>query len=125
MPARINAQRVRQGRTALSEDADAAPLYANLIFHSLAHRYAEVLAEIARITGHKPERICVAGGGSRNDFLNELTAQATGLRVERCAVESSTLGNFAVQLARLAQGSDGVTAGAIGEQARVLATAMA
>jgi rhamnulokinase len=128
MPARINAQRVRNGAAALSTDCDAAPLYANLIFRSLAARYGERLADIARITGRRPERICVVGGGSRNDFLNDLTAAATGIPVERCSVESSTLGNFSVQLARMQSDSqeqqdDGVSANSIAEQARILAGA--
>lgn len=123
MPARINEQRRRQGSMLLSEEPDAAPLYANLIFRSLAQRYATVLADIARLTGQRAERICVVGGASRNEYLNNLTAAATGIPVERCAVESSTLGNFAVQLARLAQSTDGVTADAIAEHARMLAEA--
>jgi rhamnulokinase len=123
MPARINAQRRRQGVMLLPEEPDAAPLYANLIFRSLAQRYATLLTEIGRIAGRKLERICVVGGGSRNEFLNALTAGATGLSVERCAVESATLGNFAVQLARLDQNIDGVSAEAIALHAKTLADA--
>jgi rhamnulokinase len=128
MPARINAQRRRHGRSPLPEGFDAAPHYANLIFHSLAHRYAALLTDIARISGHRAERICIVGGGSRNDFLNELTADAAEIPVERHAVESSTLGNFAVQLASLnsvsqPQTTDGVSAASIAEQARRLAPA--
>jgi len=41
------------------------------------------------------------GGGSQNEFLNELTARATGLPVVRAGTEGSTVGNFAVQLATL------------------------
>ena len=123
MPARINTQRVRQGAAALSTDCDAAPLFANLIFRSLAARYGSLLTDIARITDRRPERICVVGGGSRNDFLNDLTAAAAGIPVERCSVESSTLGNFAVQMARLAQNTDGVSADSVSEQARILASA--
>ena len=123
MPARINAQRRRLGAQPLSTDPDAAPLYANLIFRSLAARYSTVLADIAGLTGRRPDRICIVGGGSRNDLLNDLTAQATGLPVERGSVESTTLGNFAVQLARLGQTTDGVSAASIAAQARVLADA--
>ncbi|HEX3662861.1 MAG TPA: FGGY-family carbohydrate kinase [Acidobacteriaceae bacterium] len=128
MPARINAQRRRHGLPPLSDGCDAAPDYANLIFHSLAHRYASLLDDIARITGHRAERICIVGGGSRNDYLNDLTAQAAKIPVERHAVESSTLGNFAVQLARLhslsgSQTTDGVSALAVAEQAHRLANA--
>jgi rhamnulokinase len=122
MPKRINAQRKRRGLAALAEGGNAAPAYANLIFHSLAGRYAAVLKEIEELTGRRPERICVVGGGNRNEYLNALTAQATGLPVERGAAESSTIGNFAVQWARLEQTTDGVAQGAIAEKARALRT---
>lgn len=125
MPARINLQRRRHGLPALPEGCDAAPDYANLIFHSLAHRYASLLDDIARITGHRAQRLCIVGGGSRNDYLNELTAQTAGIPVERHAVESSALGNFALQLARLAQSTDGVSAESIAEHALRLTHASA
>ena len=126
MPARINAQRRRRGLPSFPDGCEAAPQYANLIFHSLAQRYASVLADIARIAGRQAERLCIVGGGSRNEYLNELTAQATGIPVERHAVESSTLGNFAVQLACLnapnsPHPTDGVSAEAIAAQVRRLA----
>ncbi|HUB30661.1 MAG TPA: FGGY-family carbohydrate kinase [Terracidiphilus sp.] len=113
MPARMNEQRRRRGLRALPEGCDAAPHYANLIFHSLAHRYGAVLREIEMLTGKQPRRICVVGGGNRNDYLNTLTENATGLPVVRCAAESSTLGNFAVQLARLEQDIDEISESAI------------
>jgi rhamnulokinase len=57
------------------------------------------------MTAQRPKRICVVGGGSQNEYLNELTSRSTGLPVQRCSVESSTLGNFAIQWARIEQGS--------------------
>jgi rhamnulokinase len=45
------------------------------------------------------ESIHVLGGGSRNKLLTELTAERTGLQVDDGEPESSTIGNFAVQLA--------------------------
>ncbi|MGA7523298.1 MAG: FGGY family carbohydrate kinase [Acidobacteriaceae bacterium] len=123
MPARINAQRRRHALPPLTYGCDAAPDYANLIFHSLAHRYASLLADIAHITGHRAEQICIVGGGSRNDYLNDLTAQAAKIPIECHAVESSTLGNFAVQLARLTQPTDGISAESVAKQAHRLAHA--
>jgi rhamnulokinase len=117
MPARMNAQRVRHGLSPLPGGCDEAPRYANLIFHSLAHRYAAVLREIEALTRKRPECICVVGGGNRNEYLNSLTSEATGLPVKRCAAESSTLGNFAVQWARLEQDDDGVSETAIADRA--------
>jgi rhamnulokinase len=74
---------------------------ASLIFHSLAARYAEVLRQIEEHSGRRLKRLYVVGGGSQNALLNRLTAEATGLEVIRGVPESSTLGNFAVQLATL------------------------
>jgi rhamnulokinase len=123
MPARINAQRVRHGLPPLPAGCAAAPHYASLLFHSLASRYGVQLRKITQLTQRTPNRICVVGGASRNAYLNALTHAATGLPVERCSTESSTLGNFAVQWARLDQGSDGILAPAIALGARTLANA--
>jgi rhamnulokinase len=76
-----------------------------------------VLREIEALTRKRPECICVVGGGNRNEYLNSLTSEATGLPVKRCAAESSTLGNFAVQWARLEQDDDGVSETAIADRA--------
>jgi len=109
MPARINDQLRRRGLAPLGGGCDAAPQFANLIFHSLASRYASLLGQIAELTGKRPQSICVVGGGSRNDYLNELTAARAAVPVERGPAESSTLGNFAIQWARLQQDHDGVS----------------
>ncbi len=115
MPQRINAQRVRKGLEPLDESAENAPEFANLIFYSLAARYAKVLERVALHSGKRLKRLFVVGGASRNEFLNRLTAEATGLEVFRGSPESSTVGNFAVQLAVLEGGRDERT-GAYAEQ---------
>lgn len=112
MPARIAAQRRQHGLDPL----DAAPQVANLIFHSLARCYGDTLRAMERLTGRRAERICVVGGGSRNAYLNALTQAATGIPVEACSAESSTVGNFAVQRAAL-------EGGAIADHAHMLAQA--
>jgi rhamnulokinase len=81
-----------------TDRSSMAPL-ANIIFHSMAERYAEVLASIQKTTGKKLKRLFIVGGGSRNHFLNQLTAQRTGLEVVAGATESTTIGNFAIQAA--------------------------
>ncbi len=98
MPARISAQRQRLGFKPIADSADNAPQFASLIFHSLANNYAQVLKDLKQITGKNPQCIHIVGGGSRNDFLNRLTEQATGIKVLPGVVESSTLGNFKLQL---------------------------
>jgi rhamnulokinase len=115
MPQRINAQRVRKGLEALDESPENAPVFASLIFHSLAARYARVLERVAFHSGKRLKRLFVVGGASQNDYLNRLTKEATGLELFRGAAESSTVGNFAVQLAVLEGSRDAVT-GAYAEQ---------
>jgi rhamnulokinase len=97
----INQQLLEQGISVIQEDAASLPVFANLIFYSLAHRYGEVLSDMAQLTGRQLERIYIVGGGSLNPLLNRLTAEATGLPLSCGVVESSTIGNFAVQLAAL------------------------
>ena len=53
------------------------------------------------LTKRQLKRLAIVGGGSLNQFLNRLTAKATGLEIFCGAAESSTLGNFAVQLATI------------------------
>ena len=94
MPARINAQRARAGQAPLLTDSLHAPMMARLIFRSLAARYGELLKDVAAITGKKLKRLFIVGGGSRNNFLNQVTAEATGLEVVRGCVESLNGGQF-------------------------------
>jgi rhamnulokinase len=115
MPQRINAQRVRKGLEALDERPENAPEFASLIFSGLAARYAKVLDRVAFHSGKKLKRLFIVGGASQNDYLNRLTMEATGLELFRGAAESSTVGNFAVQMAVLEGSRDAVT-GAHAEQ---------
>jgi len=109
MPQRINSQRAHRGFKPLDESPANAPAFASLIFHSLAARYARVLDRVAFLTGKRLQRLFIVGGASQNTFLNRLTQEATGLEVFRGAAESSTVGNFAVQLATLEGSRDAVT----------------
>ena len=127
MPQRINAQRARMGFETLDEQPENAPLFASLIFHSLAARYAKVLDRVAFHSGKQLKRLFIVGGGSQNELLNRLTQEATGLQVCRGAAESSTFGNFAVQLATLEGHWDqttGVSAAKVSQWAMLLATAL-
>jgi len=124
MPARINAQLKRSGQAPILDGPGMAPAMANLIFHSLADRYAAVVQHATRITGRDLKRLYVVGGGSRNTLLNRLTARATGLEVLPGSPESTTVGNFAIQLTALdgdyADGV-GVSASAVAKWTSVLA----
>ena len=108
------------GHAALDPSPAAAPAFANLIFHSLAARYKQVLDKVCAHTGKRLRLLFVVGGGSRNQYLNRLTAEATGLEVLCGSPESSTIGNFAIQLAVL-DGYEAPSAEIISEYAAALA----
>jgi rhamnulokinase len=101
MPSRINRQLQQRGLRIYDPAAAGAPAMVNLIMHSLAARYREILHSVANLTGKTLHKVYIVGGGSQNALLNRLTAEATGLEVRTGSVESSTVGNFAVQLATL------------------------
>jgi len=97
------------------------PAIANLIFHSLAARYAEVLSFIQQVTGKQLRRLFIVGGGSQNHLLNRLTGARSGLKVILGHVESTTIGNFAIQLAALenANSTTGVSAQSVAHYAEL------
>jgi len=124
MHAKINGQLQRAGHPTFSAESRDVPLIANMIFHSMAQRYAEVLGSISAITGKKLKRLFIVGGGSKNSLLNRLAAERTGLEVLLGSTESTTLGNFAIQMAVLqgsGNGTTGVAASAVARWAEELA----
>lgn len=119
---KINAQLEAAGgaRIETGEKGGVARM-ANVIFHSLAKRYADVLGSVGRIAGKKLKRLFIAGGGSKNAYLNRLTAERTGLEVIPASSECTTIGNLAVQVAA-ADNSErsGVSAGNVARYAELL-----
>ena len=109
MPSKINRELEKAGHPPIPVEAEHAPEMANAIFASLAARYWEVLLALQEVTGRKFRRLYMVGGGSQNQYLNRLIAERTSLEVVRGPVESSTIGNLAVQFASLEAGSAGVT----------------
>lgn len=75
----------------------APPAVAKVILDSLAFRYASILRTIERLTDRKIEGLQIVGGGSRIDYLNQMTATATGLPVLAGPVEATVTGNVLVQ----------------------------
>ena len=53
--------------------------------------------EIQSVTNKKISTIHIFGGGSQISLLNQLTADACGVRVKTGPVESTLFGNIAVQ----------------------------
>src|SRR6266436_5872326 len=106
---KINSQLMALGQPAFAADRESIPSLVNTIFHSMAARYAEVLSAISRITGKKLKRLFIVGGGSQNALLNQIARKRTGLEIILGSVESTTIGNFAIQMAALQQNRDSST----------------
>jgi rhamnulokinase len=67
------------------------------ILESLAAAYARSIRDAAELSGHAVEVIHLVGGGSQNELLCQLTANATGLPVLAGPVEATAIGNVLVQ----------------------------
>ena len=72
--------------------------YFRCAYRSLAQSYAEALAELERNTECTYEKLYIVGGGAKNEFLNHLTAKATGKRVVALPIEATALGNLKIQM---------------------------
>jgi rhamnulokinase len=97
MVSRINTQLRDQG---FAEENGPAALSA-IIFRSLARRYVEVVNAIRTCTGKPLRRLCVVGGGVKNEALNRLAGIATGLEIIKGPSEATLIGNVAVQISAL------------------------
>jgi rhamnulokinase len=72
--------------------------FARTILESLAFKYRLVLESLEEVAGVHFEEIRIVGGGSRNQLLNQFTADATGRTVVAGPVEATALGNIAMQM---------------------------
>lgn len=79
----------------------AAPVtrgqFVRVVLDSLAVKYRQAVNDIENCTGEKIKQIHIVGGGSKNDFLSQLTANATGVNVIAGPVEAAAIGNIVVQ----------------------------
>jgi rhamnulokinase len=95
-PSMLDALRRQMSETGQTFDEDPIAM-AKTIFDSLAFRYASVLRSIESLTGQKLEGIQILGGGGRNRYLNQMTANASGLTVRAGLYEATVVGNVLVQ----------------------------
>ena len=68
------------------------------VYHSLAQSYAQSIRELSQLTGREYTAVNIVGGGSRDGYLNQLTADACGLPVYAGPTEGTALGNLMVQM---------------------------
>lgn len=69
-----------------------------VIYDSLALSYATAIKELERNTKQTYKTINIIGGGCRDEFLNELTAQATGKKIIAGPIEATAIGNLVMQM---------------------------
>jgi rhamnulokinase len=93
MPARIAAFCRWTGQT----PPESSSATVRCVLDSLALAYRRTLRRAQELSGRKIDVVHIVGGGARNAFLCQLTANACGLPVEAGPVEAAALGNVPVQ----------------------------
>jgi rhamnulokinase len=71
--------------------------FTRCIFDSLALTYRVAIRDACRMAGREVEVVHIVGGGSQNELLCQLTAEATGLPVVAGPTEGTAMGNLLVQ----------------------------
>ena len=89
MPARIQA--------AAAAGPLTEPQIVRCVVESLAAAFARTVEGAAALAGHGVDVIHVVGGGSQNELLCQLTADAAGVPIVAGPVEATALGNVAIQ----------------------------
>ena len=68
------------------------------VYRSLAKCYKDAIEGLSRLTGRTYTSINIVGGGCQDMYLNQITANATGLPVYAGPVEGTAIGNLIVQM---------------------------
>ncbi|MBQ3866755.1 MAG: rhamnulokinase [Clostridia bacterium] len=68
------------------------------VYLSLAASYRKAVETVERFSGKTVKNVFIVGGGSKDAFLNELTARATGKRVLTGLEEATATGNILAQI---------------------------
>ena len=76
------------------------------IYESLAMKYSYTAETIGKLTGIRPRVIHVVGGGTKDGFLSQMTADACGLPVCAGPEEATAIGNLLVQLMAAGEAKD-------------------
>ncbi|MCW2492256.1 MAG: rhamnulokinase [Frankiales bacterium] len=93
MPERIAAVLVERG-----EEAPRTPVEAvRCILDSLAVAFADTLREASSLSGQPVDVVHLVGGGSQNELLCQLTADACGMPLIAGPVEATAIGNVVTQ----------------------------
>jgi rhamnulokinase len=106
MPARL-ARACQQTGQPVPESPAA---YARCVLDSLALAHRRAVRDAVRLSGRRVAVVHIVGGGSANDLLCQLTADACGLPVVAGPVEATAWGNALIQARAL-----GAVAGGLAE----------
>lgn len=68
------------------------------VYGSLSLCYRDAIKSLEKLTGKQYTSINIVGGGCQDMYLNERTAETTGLPVHAGPVEGTAIGNMIVQL---------------------------
>jgi rhamnulokinase len=68
------------------------------VYTSLAQCYKTAIQDLEKITGKKYPAISIIGGGSKDGYLNALTAEYTGKPVYAGPTEATATGNILLQM---------------------------
>ncbi len=97
-------------RTYLTDKGEAAPSSTGdilrCVYQSLAQSYSETVREIEEITGNHYDVIHIIGGGSKDTYLNRLTAEYTEKAVYAGPTEATAIGNLLTQMLKAGEFSD-------------------
>jgi rhamnulokinase len=93
MTAELQSALAESGQEATDEPARLA----KVVLDSLALRYASVVRTIEELTGAPVPGVHIVGGGCRNDYLNQATADAAERPVLAGPAEATAIGNLLLQ----------------------------
>ncbi len=68
------------------------------VYTSLSMCYAQAIASLQALTGKQYSSINIVGGGCQDGYLNQRTANASGLPVHAGPIEGTAIGNLMVQM---------------------------
>ncbi len=77
--------------------------FVRCVLESLALLYRQTLDRIEEVTGQKLATLHIVGGGSKNQLLNQLSANATGRTIIAGPVECTAIGNVLIQAIAMGQ----------------------
>jgi sugar (pentulose or hexulose) kinase len=93
MPQKIHQYLIETRQPTVSQPGE----FVRVCLESLAHTYRRTLHALEDILARKLNIIHIVGGGSQNELLNQMTADACGRTVIAGPVEGTAIGNILVQ----------------------------